>query len=58
MLTIHFIQEILTKTTSNKFKMTRRPYGEPYPRREQDWKKFCDSVKLRKSGFPFEIRMT
>lgn len=27
-----FLQEILTETTKNKFKMSWRPYGEPYPR--------------------------
>lgn len=48
---IDFLQEVLTKATSNKFKMSWRPYGEPYPRREQDRK------KLTKSSFPFETCM-
>lgn len=27
-----FLREILTEITKNKFKMSWRPYGEPYPR--------------------------
>lgn len=43
---IFLLQEILTKTTSinNKFKMSWRPYGKTYPRREHDRKKSQKTV--------------